>query len=117
MFTIRGAITVKENKEKDILDGTQELLEMIIKENLLEDSEIIAIYFTATKDLDSAYPARAARSIGINKASLLCLQEMYVVNSLEKCIRICFICNGKRDQNEVKNIYAKGAEILRPDLH
>jgi len=116
MYTIRGAITVDNNFEKDILEGTKKLLELIIEANHLKDEEITAIYFTATKDLDAAYPARAARNMNIKKASLMCLQEMYVVGSLEKCIRICFFCEGEKDQNSVKHIYAKGAEHLRPDI-
>lgn len=116
MYTIRGAITVSQNFEKDILEGTQELLNMIIEANELKDDEITAIYFTATKDLDAAYPARAARNMGIKNASLMCLQEMYVVGSLKKCIRICFFCEGNKDQNSVKHIYVKGAEHLRPDI-
>ncbi len=116
MYTIRGATTVQANTEKEILDGTEELLKLIIEENGLRDDEISAIYFTCTKDLDAAYPARSARKMDIRKAALMCLQEMYVVGSLEKCIRICFFCDGEKDQNDVKHIYIKGAAHLRPDI-
>lgn len=116
MYTIRGAITVERNLEEDILNGTEELLDRIIKENELKDDEISAIYFTATKDLDAAYPARAARSMNIRKAALMCLQEMYVVGSLEKCIRICFFIDGEKDQGSVRHIYLREAEKLRPDI-
>lgn len=116
MIFIRGAITVKENIKEEILNQTEKLLCEIIKKNNLKISEILSVLFTATKDLDMAYPAVAARKIGITEAALMCFQEMCVVGSLESCIRCTIICENEKIQAQAQHIYLEKAEILRPDL-
>lgn len=116
MIFIRGAITVKENTKEEILNQTEKLLCEVIKKNGLKISDILSILFTATKDLDMAYPAVAARKIGVTEAALMCFQEMYVVGSLEKCIRCTVICENEKVQTQAQHVYLEKAEILRPDL-
>ena len=113
---IRGAITVDTNTREDILLNTRNLLKEIINTNGLKIEDIISILFTATRDLDAAYPAVAARELGIVHASLMCAQEMYVVGSLEKCIRVQVEAEVSKSQNEVGFVYLKDAVKLRPDL-
>lgn len=115
LVTIRGAITA-ENTKDDILTKTTILLRNIMTVNKIEKSYISSILFTATKDLDAAYPAVAARELAILDASLMCMQEMHVVDSLEKCIRVLITAELPKKQNEVKHIYLAGATILRPDI-
>lgn len=115
--SIRGAITVEENTRKAILDATQMMLEAIIKANNIAIEDIIQIHFSATKDLDAVYPAVAAREIGITSAALMCFQEMYVVGSLEKCVRVdVLVEQDGLTRDNVKHQYLKGAQRLRPDL-
>ncbi|CDF58166.1 chorismate mutase [Thermobrachium celere] len=116
MYSIRGAITVDNNKSEEIIKETENLLNEMLKANEIDIEDIVAVLFTATKDLTTAYPAEAARNIGIKYASLLCFQEMFVENSLEKCIRVLMLVNGNKKQNEVKHIFLKKAKNLRPDL-
>lgn len=116
MVSIRGAITVDNNTKENILNETKTLLKEIINRNNMSKSQIVSIVFTSTKDLTTAYPAVAARELDIVDASLLCVQEMYVENSLEKCIRVMIHANGDVLQKNVKHVYLKGAEVLRPDL-
>ena len=113
---IRGAITINENTKGDVYSNTEEMLKTIIDENGLDISQIISIVFTATRDIDAAYPAVVARKLGIVDASLMCVQEMYVENSLKMCIRAMVMVETNKKQNEMKNIYLKGATVLRPDL-
>lgn len=114
-INIRGAITC-ENTKEDILEKTEEMLVKIMKDNSLEIDDIYAILFTATKDLDKVYPAVAARKIGITRAALMCMQEMYVEGSLEKCVRVMVTAESEVKQAEVNHVYLGGAEKLRPDL-
>lgn len=114
--SIRGAITANDNTNKEILDKTEILLKEIIKANNIKNEDIISIVFTATRDLDQAYPAVAARKIGITNASLMCVQEMYVVGSLEKCIRVMLSAESGCNQKDVFHVYLEGAKVLRPDL-
>lgn len=116
MVFIRGAITVQENSKEAILQQTEILLKEIIEKNHLQNEDILSIQFTGTKDLDVAYPAVAARALGITEAALMCMQEMYVVGSLERCIRCVIICESEKKQGDVNHIYLEKAAALRPDL-
>ncbi|NMA84778.1 MAG: chorismate mutase [Epulopiscium sp.] len=113
---IRGAITVDENTPDAIINTTSCLLQEIIKKNQLQISDIISIYFTATDDLDAAYPAIAARQLGITQAALMCFQEMKVIGSLGKCIRVVVQICTPDSQAMMHHIYLKEAASLRPDL-
>ena len=117
MVSIRGAITVDSNTSDSILENTTILLEEIIKKNQLDIDDIISIFFSTTKDLTAIYPAVAARNVGITDASLLCVQEMDVENSMNKCIRVLLHVNKKTNQKEVNHIYLKEAVKLRPDIN
>jgi len=113
---LRGAITVENNNETDILTATRELISSIIQENNISKDDIISIVFTATRDLDAVYPAVAARQLGFTDVALMCVNEMYVPGSLEKCIRVMMHVNSGKKNNELKHVYLKGAKILRPDI-
>lgn len=113
---VRGATTVETNDRASILEATAELLTEIIENNCFQKEQIISIFFTATRDLTKAYPAEAARSIGILSAALACNQEMYVEGSLEKCIRVLMHVETDISQDKINHIYIKDAASLRPDL-
>lgn len=114
MISIRGAITVDSNTAQNIINDTIILLKEIININKLDKSKIISIIFTASDDLNKAYPAIAARYLSLNSSSLICLNEMKVENSLGRCIRILMLYNG--DIENKKDVYLKEAIILRKDL-
>jgi chorismate mutase len=116
MFSIRGAITVDSDNEKDIVSSTDELLKKMIKINTVNIDDIVSIVFSCTTDLKSAYPAKAARQMGILNAGLLCLQEMQVNGSMNKCIRVLMHINSETSQNNAKHIFLREAVKLRPDL-
>ncbi len=116
MVSIRGATTIKEDSYEEILLNTRILLESIIKKNELDKKYITAIFFSCTKDITAAYPAKAARELGITQASLMCFQEMNVKDSLENCIRLCVFYDYKMDQASIKHIYLNEAMSLRVDL-
>lgn len=117
MISIRGAITVKENTESDILESTKVLLLSILESNNISNEDIISIYFTATKDLTKAYPAVAARHIGLTECSLSCVQEMFVEGSMEMCVRVQMLVNIDCCQKDAKHIYLREAKKLRPDIN
>lgn len=116
MYSIRGATTVENDNKDEIVKETEILIKTMIEKNNVDIESIISIIFTATKDLKSAYPAEAARKIGIKYAGLLCFQEMFVENSLKKCIRVLMLVNKEKVQREVNHIFLRKAKNLRPDL-
>ncbi len=116
MVGIRGAITAAKDTEEEIMSNTMELLKKVIELNSLAHERITAVFFSCTKDLSSAYPAKAARQMGFTDIPLMCFQEMHVENSLSKCIRLCLFYDGDIAVKEVKHVYLKEATELRPDL-
>lgn len=117
IVAIRGAITVDSNTSDSILKNTEEMLGAIIEENNINIDDIIQIQFTATKDLDSIYPAVAVRNMGITSGALMCMQEMYVEGSLPMCIRVSVLTySNSLTQKTVRHMYLKGASVLRTDL-
>jgi chorismate mutase len=113
---VRGAITVENNDSAEILNETNILLKEIIDRNNLNKDDIISIVFTVTKDIDAAFPAVAARQIGLSNISLMCMNEISVPGSLEKCIRVMLHFNTDKSNSDIKHVYLNRAKILRPDL-
>jgi chorismate mutase len=112
---VRGAITVDENSVEAILEGARTLLSAMTAENGFDVDELASVTFTATRDLDAAYPAVAARGMGWTGTPLLCMQEMVVEGSLPKCIRVLIHWNTERSPAQIRHVYLRGAEVLRPD--
>ncbi|MCK9222790.1 MAG: chorismate mutase [Limnochordia bacterium] len=113
---IRGAITAEDNTEEAIFVATTELLQRVIGANELVTEDISSIIFTVTGDLDAAFPAAAARKLGLVHVPLVCTQEIPVPQSLQRCIRLLMHVMTDKKQDEIVHIYLKGARCLRPDL-
>ncbi len=113
---IRGAITVERNHREDILAATTELLQALIQRNELQTKDIASAIFTVTDDLDAAFPAVAARTLGWTEIALMCTREIPVPGSLRKCIRVLLHVNTEHSAAELNHVYLRGAARLRPDL-
>lgn len=113
---VRGATSVDINDAVAIITATRELLERIVAANDLLVEDVISVIFTATPDLDAAYPARAAREMGWMNTPLLCMQEMVVAGSLPRCIRVLVLWNTDLSPDQVRHVYLGRARALRPDL-
>lgn len=112
---IRGAATADANTERAIVDATRGLLTEMVRVNQVEPDEVAAIYFTATPDLNAAFPAEAARQMGWDAVALLSSVEIDVPGALARCIRILLLWNTSRTQEEVVHVYLDEAQSLRPD--
>lgn len=112
---IRGATTIQADNAEEIKLKTKNLLKEIMLCNNIRTDEIIYILFTATDDIKSAYPAVAAREMGLDHIPLLCCQEMSVIDSLNKCIRVLMLVQ-RSHKTEIMHIYQEEAVSLRPDL-
>ena len=113
---IRGAICVDANQADAIFGATRRLLGRIVAANDLSVADVASVIFTATSDLDAAYPAHAARQMGWADTPLLCMQEMAVADSLPRCIRVLIHWNTDRAPHEIRHVYLGAARALRPDL-
>ena len=112
---VRGATTVKENNREAILSATRELLTQMIEANDIQADDVASAIFTTTADLNSEYPALAARQLGWQDVALLCAQEIAVPNSINHCIRILLHWNTEKLASEIRHIYINDAVNLRPD--
>ncbi len=116
MRAIRGATMLQNNSAEEMKDATKELLfEMMLKNNV-DNSDLISIILTATVDLNCAFPAAAAREMGMGDVPLLCSVEMNVVGAPEKVVRVLMHCETDLKRSEITHIYLRGAEVLRQDL-
>lgn len=113
---IRGATTAEDNNEKEILNKTKELLLEIIERNTIKKENIASIFFTMTDDLDSEFPALAARQMGWTDVPLLCAREIKVKDSLKQCIRVLIHYNTNKGF-QAEHVYLHEAKTLRKDLN
>lgn len=114
---IRGAITVEENESQLILEATSKLLVDMIKKNNINPERVAQVIMTVTDDLDATFPAKALRAIeGWTFVPVMCMREIPVPNSLEKCVRVMMTVETDVSQEKIQHVYLEGAISLRPDL-
>ena len=115
---IRGATSVAVDEKSEVLAATHELMLELLRANGLERAfeEIASAVFTTTRDLTSAFPAEAARVLGMSAVPLLCATEIPVADSLPRCIRVLLHVNTDKPQAEMVHVYLRDAKKLRPDV-
>ena len=113
---IRGATTVERNDREEILAATTELLQLLIERNELQTKDVVSAIFSMTEDLDAEFPALAARALGWTETALMCMREIPVPGSLDKCIRILLHVNTERSASDIRHVYIKNAVNLRPSF-
>ncbi len=116
---IRGAITVDENSSAGIENAVAELISEIQSKNDFKTEDISHAIFTLTDDINCVYPAKIARERfpEWKYVPMMCMPEMKIIPSLNKCLRILVVINTNLAQNEINHVYLKGAGVLRKDLN
>ena len=112
----RGAIVVPADEPARLHAATAKLLGTILERNAIAHDDLISILFTATEDLSSAFPAEAARRMGMGDIPLLCAREIPVAGSMRSVVRILLHFHTELGLREVTHVYLDGAERLRDDL-
>jgi chorismate mutase len=115
LFALRGAISVERNESQAILAATTELMQALMERNGLGPEDVVSCIFTATNDLDTAFPAAAARAIGFEAVPLLCAREIDVEGSLARVIRV-LIHYYAEEGHTAHHVYLGEAGSLRKDL-
>ena len=113
---VRGATTATNDDPDTILSATRELLFTMIRANDIRPEHVASVYFTTTPDLQSVYPAVAARQLGWVDVPLLCGNEIDVPTGLRQCIRILLHWNTPKTQQDIAHVYLGKAGQLRPDM-
>ena len=110
---IRGATTAHENTKESILDATQDLLQKLVEANDIEVDDIASALFTSTEDLDTGFPAEAARRMGWQYVALLGAREVPVPGAPGRCIRVLLMVNTEKPAQDLQFVYVRGAAGLR----
>lgn len=106
-----------EQDEKDeIISETAALIVEMMDRNGLVKDDLVSIFFTATPDLVSEFPAAAARHIGISDIPLICATEIGVIGAIRRCIRVMMHVYTDKNYGELRHVYLHGAQQLRTDL-
>ena len=112
----RGAIVVSEDTAASMHASTERLLANLLDRNGVVHDDLISILFTVTDDLRSAFPAEAARRMGMGDVPLLCAREIPVEGAMPSVVRVLMHFHSERGLGEVTHVYLDGAEKLRDDL-
>jgi chorismate mutase len=113
---VRGATTVEENQQQQIMERVSELLAAMAAENGINTEDIAAIIFSSTPDLNAAFPATAARAMGWSEVPLFGTQEIENPTGVPRCIRVLLLWNTDKSQKDIKHVYLHDAAVLRQDI-
>ena len=111
----RGAIRVASDDGETLLGSTAKLLAAMLERNGVDREDLVSVLFTATEDLRSAFPAEAARRMGLEAVPLMCAREIPVEGSMSSVVRVLMHFHSERSLEEVVHVYLDGAESLRDD--
>ena len=113
---LRGATTVDADTRDQVHERVQALINEMLARNGVGKDDIISIFFTATDDVRSVFPAAAARAMGLGDVPLLCARELDVVDGTRLCVRVLMHLTTERARSELRHVYLEGARGLRDDL-
>ncbi|MDO7488281.1 chorismate mutase [Peribacillus sp. NPDC096622] len=114
---IRGATTVERDTEMEVISAVEKLMGEIIQVNEIDPDMVASVFFSATEEIRSVFPAKALRKFeGWTYVPVTCMKEIPVSNSLPFCIRVMIHLNTTKSQKEIQHVYQAGATVLRPDL-
>ncbi|CAB4934779.1 unannotated protein [freshwater metagenome] len=116
LHALRGAISVEDDDADEILARTTELMHELLDRNGLEPDDMVSCIFTATPDLQAAFPAAAARQMGFDQVPLMCAVEIDVPGALPKIIRVLAHYQRTDEDHRAQHVYLGRAKALRKDL-
>jgi chorismate mutase len=112
----RGAIVAPGDTVEAVLGATDKLLGTLLERNGIGHDDLISILFTVTDDLRSAFPAEAARRMGLGDVPLLCAREIPVEGAMPSVVRVLAHFHTELTLRDVVHVYLDGAEKLRDDI-
>ncbi len=113
---VRGATQLERDEPAHMHERVAELVRLILECNQLKSEDLISIWFTATEDLHSDYPAYAARQMGFTDVPLMCTREMDVDGGMSRVVRVMAHVETDLSRADITHVYLHGAAVLRRDL-
>lgn len=116
MRGVRGATKLQADDATEMAEAVVELVTAMLERNALSSADLVSILFTSTPDLHCAFPAAAARGLGLHDVPLICAQEIDVDGAASRVVRVLIHAETDRPRSDVQHVYLRGAEVLRQDL-
>ena len=113
---IRGATTLDEDTSEQVFSRVQALVREMLDANGVANEDLVSVILTATDDIRSAFPATAARALGLDDVPLLGARELGVEGAPQRVVRVLVHAYSSRPRGEIRHVYLEGATGLRPDL-
>lgn len=113
---VRGAVQLDRDDPEHMNERVSELLTTLLERNELTADDLISIWFTATPDLHSDFPAAAARKLGIVDVPLICAQELEVAGAMPRVVRILAHIESGLPKAGISHVYLGAAAALRKDI-
>lgn len=113
---VRGAVQLERDERGHMAEQVEQLLSAILDRNDLTPDDLISVWFTATPDLHSDFPAAAARGLGIVDVPLICAQELDIAGAMPRVVRILAHVESGRTKPEIAHVYLGAAAALRKDI-
>ncbi|MFF1356892.1 chorismate mutase [Streptomyces sp. NPDC058297] len=113
---VRGAVQLDRDEAGHMDEQVSELLTAILERNGLTSEDLISIWFTATPDLHSDFPAAAARKLGIVDVPLICAQELDIEGALPRVVRVLAHIESELPKPGIAHVYLGAAAALRKDI-
>ncbi|HEY9564321.1 MAG TPA: chorismate mutase [Nocardioides sp.] len=113
---VRGATQLEEDTREHMLERVAEMVTDVMTSNSLEVDDFISIIFTATDDLNSEFPAYAARRLGFDDVPLICARELEIGGSMPRVVRMMAHVETPLGRKDITHVYLHGAANLRRDL-
>ncbi|KQX33521.1 chorismate mutase [Streptomyces sp. Root63] len=113
---VRGAVQLDEDEAGHMGRQVGELLTAVLDRNELVADDLISIWFTATPDLHSDFPAAAARGLGIVDVPLICAQELDIDGAMPRVVRILVHVETYLSRAEISHVYLGATAALRKDI-
>jgi chorismate mutase len=113
---VRGAVQLEQDEAAHMHERVCELITEVLRRNDLEPDDLISVWFTATPDLHSDFPAAAARKLGIVDVPLICARELDVVGAMPRVVRVMAHIETELTKSAITHVYLGAAAALRKDI-
>jgi chorismate mutase len=113
---VRGAVQLEWDEAGHMDEQVGALLTALLERNGLTADDLISIWFTATPDLHSDFPAAAARALGLVDVPLICAQELDVAGAMPRVVRVLAHIETDRHRADLAHVYLGAAAALRKDI-
>ncbi|MEU8891739.1 chorismate mutase [Streptomyces sp. NPDC048442] len=113
---VRGAVQLERDEAGHMGEQVGALLTAVLERNGLTGDDLISIWFTATPDLHSDFPAAAARGLGIVDVPLICAQELDIDGAMPRVVRILAHAETGLAKPDIQHVYLGATAALRKDI-